>query len=70
MCFTDRENVPDGQNTSKPASAQELETCIRNIKVKTVLNTSFPSLQQRDICAFGVIQSSNDLNLYRECRMD
>lgn len=69
MCFTDRENIPDGQNTGKPASGQEPETCIRNIKVRTVLTTGSLSIQQ-DILAFQVIQSNYDLNLYWECRMD
>lgn len=67
MCFTERENIPDGKKTGKPASGQELETCIRNIKVRTVLTTSSLSIQPGD---FGVIQSNYDLNLYRECRMD
>lgn len=70
MCFTDRENIPDGQNTGKPASGQELETCIRNIKVRTVLTIGSLSIQQGDVLAFRVIQSNYDLKLYRECRMD
>lgn len=52
MYFTDRENIPDGQNTGKPASGHELEACIRNIEVKTVLITGSLSLQQGDIHAY------------------
>lgn len=70
MYFTDREKIPDGQNTGKPASGQELETCVRNIKVKTVLIMGSVSLQQGDIHDCEVIQSNYDLNLYGECRMD